>query len=147
MAAVLVLWKWNYCPLAVIRLYHWRTETEQWKQVFSHESPVLRSPRGQGRPRSSTTLSGCMVTVESHASPEHVNEGYNKAQCVNVLLWSNVLQVPNAKVPWIYLSHTVEKWKASAFQKATTVFPNEVQFWPSVHWCRLENSAWTSFTG
>lgn len=139
--------KWNYCPLAVLRLYHRRTVTELWKQALPHESPVLCSPRGQGRSRSSTRLSACMVTLESHGTPEYVNEGYYKIQCVNVLLCSNVLQVPNAKVPWIHSLQIIEKRKASAFQKENTVFPKEVQFWPPVRWCRMENSAWTSFTG
>lgn len=53
--------------------------------------------------------SACMVTLESHGTPEYVNEGYYKIQCVNVLLCSNVLQVPNAKVPWIHSLQIVEK--------------------------------------
>lgn len=46
--------------------------------------------------------SGFVVTLESHGTLEHAKEGYKKIHCVNVLLCSNVLQMPNAKVSWIY---------------------------------------------
>lgn len=52
--------------------------------------------------KDSTALSGCVVTLEIHGAPELANESYNKIQCVNVLICSNVLWVPNAKLPWIY---------------------------------------------
>lgn len=74
MAAIPVLQQMTFLPVCCHSSC--TSVTEQWRCVLPDESPVLCSPRGQERPRSSTTASGCTVTLASHESPEHINEGF-----------------------------------------------------------------------